>query len=98
MGQAKLRGRLEDRMVQAKSKVDSLRPEKLVCNHCKTEFTEFEAMDSRGLRGIDAVFAGNCPNCCFTTFAYSGNSDAVAELMLAQEEFMGEGELGFQKR
>jgi hypothetical protein len=97
MGQAKLRGRFEDRVAEAKSKLEASRPEILVCNNCKAEFTDFDAMDSKGLRGITAVFAGICPNCKQTTFAYQGDPDAVAELMLAHEEFVGGGKIGFQK-
>lgn len=99
MGQAKLRGRLEDRVVQAKNKVDSLRPAKLVCNHCNTEFTEFEVLDAKGMRGITAVFGGLCPGCSHTTLAALGEPEAVAAAYVAFEEMMGkDGKIGFQKR
>lgn len=97
MGQAKLRGSVQDRVAHAKSKIDALRPEKLVCNSCKTEFSDFDVMDSKGLHGIDAVFAGICPSCNSTTFAYRGEPEAVADLALAQQEIMGKGRIGFQK-
>jgi hypothetical protein len=97
MGQAKLRGRYEDRVAQAKNKIEALRPQSIICNQCNTGFSEFEVMDSRGLEGIDAVFAGICPKCKSTTFAYRGDPDAVAALMVAQQDVMGGGEFGIQK-
>jgi hypothetical protein len=97
MGQSKLRGSYQERILLAKAKVDALRPDKLVCNNCKTEFTEFYAMDSRNLLGIDAIFAGVCPGCQRATYAYRGDPDSVAELVLAQQEVMGGGDFGMQK-
>ena len=42
MGEAKRRGTQAERVTQAKSRLDALRPEKLVCGACQTAFTEFE--------------------------------------------------------
>lgn len=99
MGQAKLRGRREDRVAQAKSKADSLRPEKLVCNQCKTEFTEFEVLDAGGMRGITAVFGGICPSCSHTTLAALGEPEAIAAAYAVFEEMIGKGgKIGLQKR
>lgn len=99
MGQAKLRGRLEDRIAQAKNKANSLRPEKLVCNQCKTEFTEFEVLEPPKTPGITAVFGGRCPGCGSTTLAAHGNPDAVAEMFAAFSETVGNGgKIGLQKR
>jgi hypothetical protein len=44
MGQAKQRGTQEQRITQAKARIDALRPENLVCGACKTDFTEFASM------------------------------------------------------
>jgi hypothetical protein len=72
MGQAKQRGSQEQRISQAKAKTDALRPEKLVCGACKTAFTEFAAMDTRNMRGINAVFGGQCPACDESVMAFGG--------------------------
>lgn len=99
MGQAKQRGTQEQRIAQAKAKTDALRPEKLVCGACKTAFTDFDAMDTRNLKGIRAAFGGICPSCGETVLAFSGDQDAVADAMIAWQDAMGsEGKLGMQSR
>ena len=97
MGQAKNRGSLAQRIAEAKAKVEALKPAKLICNKCQSDITDIQAMDTRGMDGIDAAFAGICPNCGETTMAFSGDSEKVAGAMLAYEEFIGqEGILGAQ--
>ncbi|QET05578.1 MULTISPECIES: hypothetical protein [Cupriavidus] len=97
MGEAKRRGTPEERAQQAQARVDALRPQQLVCGACKTAFKEFEALEAPGLRGIDAIFGGQCPNCGNDVLVFKGESKAVAEAMLAYEKMMGEGtKLGYQ--
>ncbi|CAG9169931.1 hypothetical protein [Cupriavidus pinatubonensis] len=97
MGQAKQRGTKEQRIAQAKERLAALRPETLVCGSCQTAFSEFEAMDTRGMRGIDAVFAGQCPSCGESVIAFKGEPDAVADAALAWQDAMGgDGKLGSQ--
>jgi hypothetical protein len=100
MGQAKQRGSQEQRISQAKAKFDALRPEKLVCGACKTAFTEFEALDTRNMRGINAVFGGQCPACDESVMAFSGQPDAVADAMIAWQDIFdgGEAKIGMQSR
>jgi len=97
MGQAKQRGTMEQRIAQAQAKRAALRPEKLVCGACQTAFSEFEDMDTRGMRGIDAAFAGLCPACGETVIALNGEPDAVADAAQAWEASMGvEAKIGTQ--
>ncbi|KIG11227.1 hypothetical protein BurMR1_1887 [Burkholderia sp. MR1] len=99
MGQAKQRGTKDERIALAKAKVDALRPEKLVCGACKTAFSDFDAMDTRNMKGIHAAFGGTCPSCGETVLAFSGDKDAVADAMIAWQDAMGsEGKLGMQSR
>jgi hypothetical protein len=97
MGQAKQRGTQEQRIEQAKAKIDALRPEKLVCGACKTAFNDFDALDTRNMAGIQAAFGGICPSCGETVLSFSGEKDAVANAMLAWQDAMeNEGKLGKQ--
>jgi hypothetical protein len=97
MGEAKRRGTPEERAQQARARVEALRPAQLVCGHCKTAFTTFDAIPAPGLHGIDAVFGGQCPNCGNDVVVFKGESKAVAEAMLAYERMMGENaKLGYQ--
>lgn len=97
MGQAKNRGTPEQRAIEAKAKIESLKPASIVCNACKAEVTDIHTMDTRGMPGIHAVFAGMC-ECGNTSYAMSGEKEAIANLMLALESTHGdEGILGFQK-
>ena len=99
MGQAKQRGTQEQRVAHAKSKIDALRPEKLVCGACKTAFTDFESLDTRNMQGIHGIFGGICPSCGETVLAFSGEKDAVANAMIAwQDTMVTEGKLGMQSR
>lgn len=76
MGQAKQRGSLEQRQAQARARIEATRPAKLVCNSCNADVTAIDPVSTRGLRGIDAIWMGNC-QCGHTTFAASGNPEAV---------------------
>jgi hypothetical protein len=99
MGQAKQRGTQEQRATQAKAKIDALRPGKLVCGACKTAFTDFGIIDTRGMKGIHAAFGGICPSCGETVLAFSGEKDAVANAMIAlQDRMVDDGKLGTQSR
>lgn len=97
MGQARQRGTQAQRIAQARAKVEALRPEKLVCGACKTAFSDFDALDTRNMAGIQAAFGGICPSCGETVLAFSGGKDAVANAMLAWQDAMeNEGKLGKQ--
>lgn len=77
-------------------KIEALKPSMIVCNECKNEITDVHAIDTRGMAGIRAVFAGMC-GCGCTTHAMIGDPDAVAELVEAMEATMDEqGILGSQ--
>ena len=76
MGQAKRRGTLDDRIVQAHARIAATRPEKLVCNGCGADVTTIHPVSTRGLPGIDAIWVGQC-DCGQTTFAASGDPTAV---------------------
>lgn len=96
MGQAKQRGSQKERAKQAREKIEMMKPAMIVCNACKAEITDIHAMDTRGMPGIQAVFAGMC-SCGNTTQAMLGDPDAVADLVMAMEETNGEqGILGSQ--
>lgn len=76
MGQAKRRGDIEQRIAQAQARIEATRPEKLVCNGCNADVTAIHPVSTRGLRGIDAIWVGQCV-CGQTTFAASGEPKAV---------------------
>ena len=96
MGQAKQRGSREERAKQAQEKIEAMKPAMIVCNACKAEITDIHAMNTRGMPGIQAVFAGMC-SCGNTTHALLGDRDEVADLVMAMEETIGEqGILGSQ--
>lgn len=98
MGQAKRRGNVEQRIAQAQARIEATRPEKLVCNGCNAEVTAIHQVSTRGLRGIDAIWVGQC-SCGQTTFAATGDSKAVqaffdalntdAELVLGSQSHDG---------
>ena len=100
MGQAKQRGTVEQRAAQAQAKIEATRPEKLVCNGCSADVTSIHPVSTRGLRGIEAIWVGQC-ECGQTTFAASGEPKAVeafffalsenTELTLGRQEKDGEG-------
>ena len=96
MGQAKQRGSQDERAKQAQEKIEAMKPAMIVCNACQAEITDVHAMDARGMPGIRAVFAGMC-DCGNTTHAMLGDPEAVADLVVALEETIGEqGILGSQ--
>lgn len=76
MGQAKNRGTLEQRVAQAQAKIIANKPEKLVCNGCGADVTQINPVSTRGLRGLEAIWVGQC-DCGQTTFAASGEPKAV---------------------
>jgi hypothetical protein len=85
MGQAKQRGTAEQRIAQAQAKIEATRPEKLVCNGCGGDVTTINPVSTRGLRGIDAIWVGQC-QCGQTTFAASGEPKAVDAFFFALSE------------
>jgi hypothetical protein len=99
MGQAKLRGTKDERVAQAQAKIEATRPEKLVCNGCGADVTTIHPVSTRGLRGIDAIWVGQC-DCGQTTFAASGDPKSVqaffdalsedSELTLGRQDKAGE--------
>jgi len=97
MGEAKRRGTPEERAQQARERIESLRPAQLVCGHCKTAFSQFDAIEAPDLHGIDAIFGGQCPNCGNDVIVFKGQPQAVADAMIAYEKMMGDGtRLGYQ--
>jgi hypothetical protein len=85
MGQAKNRGTKDQRIAQAQAKIEATRPEKLVCNGCNADVTAIHPVSTRGLRGIDAIWVGQC-ECGQTTFAASGEPQAVDAFFFALSE------------
>lgn len=85
MGQAKLRGNAEQRAAQALAKIEATRPEKLVCNGCNADVTTINPVSTRGLRGIEAIWVGQC-ECGQTTFAATGEPKAVDAFFYALSE------------
>lgn len=76
MGQAKQRGSRELRVAQAQAKIEAARPEKLVCNSCSADVVDIHPVSTRGLRGIEAIWMGQC-QCGHTTFAAAGEPKSV---------------------
>jgi hypothetical protein len=76
MGQAKQRGDREQRIAAAQAKIEATRPEKLVCNGCGADVTTIHPVSTRGLKGIEAIWVGQC-DCGQTTFAAAGDPQAV---------------------
>jgi Zn finger protein HypA/HybF involved in hydrogenase expression len=96
MGQAKLRGSREQRIAEAKARIEAIKPEYLICNSCEGRIDTVELMDTRELQGIDVAFAGVCPTCKKPTFAIQGEPWAVAQLNEVMSESMGEPIVGNQ--
>ncbi|MGV3741795.1 MAG: hypothetical protein ACO1NO_05760 [Burkholderiaceae bacterium] len=97
MGQAKNRGSLEQRIEQARQKTAASTPDHIVCNHCKTDIADVQQLDTKGLRGIEAAFAGQCPACSQSTYAVKGEPKSVAAFMDAMQRATGsEAILGSQ--
>jgi hypothetical protein len=85
MGQAKQRGSQADRITAAQAKIEATRPEKLVCNGCHADVTSIHSVSTRGLRGVEAIWVGQC-DCGQTTFAASGEPKAVQAFFDALSE------------
>ena len=99
MGQAKNRGNREDRIAQAKARMEANKPASLKCNNCENQITEITALDTKGMAGIRAAFAGICPNCSQTTWAIDGDPEAVADALVFLKEGMGaEGKMGYEMK
>jgi hypothetical protein len=97
VGQANKRGTLEQRIQQAKQKIGALTPDHIICNNCKTEITEVHLLDTKGMRGIEAAFAGQCPACGQSTYAVKGEPNSIAAFMDAMQKATGsEAILGSQ--
>lgn len=96
MGQAKLRGSQAERVAAARDKIEATRPEKLICNGCSAELTELNPVSTRGLRGIDSIWVGQC-QCGQTTFAANGDPKSVQAFFEALNE-NAELTLGSQQR
>jgi hypothetical protein len=93
MGQAKSRGSHAERVELAKARIEALKPTIITCNNCKAGITDIQVMDSCGLAGIRAAYAGMC-QCGHTTFALQGEPEDVAAAMVALERAM-EGDVKF---
>ena len=90
MGQAKQRGSLEQRVSTAKDRIEALRPKSIICNECKAEITDIQDMDTKGMEGIEAAFAGICPKCNSSTYAVRGRREAVEAFMMGMAKASGE--------
>ena len=90
MGQAKLRGSHEQRIEQAKARIDALRPAFIICNDCKAEITNIDVMDTRGITGVDACFVGICDKCNGTTYAVKGTPEGCETIAAALTYANGE--------
>lgn len=90
MGQAKLRGSHEQRVEQAKARIDALRPAFIICNDCKAQITNIEVMDTRGIIGVDACFAGICEKCNGTSYAIKGTPEGCEAIAAALTNATGE--------
>lgn len=73
MGQAKLRGSRDDRIKEAVEQLERLRPDKLTCNNCQTDFTDFEMLNTKGMDGVDMACVGECPSCKDVTWGLKGD-------------------------
>ncbi len=85
MGQAKNRGSQAERIAEAQTKLAATRPEKLVCNGCGGDVTTINPVSTRGLRGLEAIWVGQC-DCGQTTFAATGEPKAVDAFFFALSE------------
>ncbi len=86
MGQAKIRGTLEQRKQAALEKQLSLRPKYIQCNNCQAQLSDMQPMDISGIPGIQAAFAAHCPHCDHDTYAIKGEREAVAQMHMAIED------------
>lgn len=88
MGQAKQRGSRDERAAQALQKIEAIKPKFIVCNNCQAEIADVQIMETRGMVGIDAAFAGMC-KCGHSTWAMAGNRNAVANATMALDKTTG---------
>lgn len=97
MGQAKRRGSLEQRVAEAKARLEALRPEAIICNKCQGVLKEITDLNVRGMAGIEGAFGAHCNDCDSDTFAIKGEPNAVQAVMEAMAESTGHVPLqGFQ--
>jgi Zn finger protein HypA/HybF involved in hydrogenase expression len=90
MGQAKQRGSLEQRISAAKDRIEAMKPKSLICNDCKAEISDVQIMDTKGADGIDAAYAGICPQCNSSTYAVRGRRESVEAFMMGMAKASGE--------
>lgn len=96
MGQAKNRGSQQERVELAIKIKSDIRPEFLICNECGGHINDFQELNTKGLPGITAAFAGVC-SCGRATFAVSGNKDASVDVLSSlQEQFGLNSKIGHQ--
>jgi Zn finger protein HypA/HybF involved in hydrogenase expression len=81
MGQAKKRGSHDQRVEQAKARIEALRPEFITCNDCKFQIMTIATANTRRIAGVDACFYGVCENCGSTTYAMKGTAEGVQDLV-----------------
>lgn len=97
MGQAKNRGSKLDRISQSLQKKSDIRPKYLVCNACQSHIADFQELNTKGLHGINAAYAGVC-SCGNSTYAISGNkADVTKAALVLQEMFENDVKIGTQK-
>lgn len=80
MGQAKIRGTLEERAAQAKVNARARFPATVKCNHCESDISEIEPMDVRGMIGMRLAGGAICPKCSSTTWVLDGTPEALAQM------------------
>ncbi len=90
MGQAKSRGSRDDRVAQATRLGASARPPVIRCNACRAELPDVEAIDTRGLKGIELAFRAHCAPCDQDTWAVRGEAAAVRAFYDALEKSVGQ--------
>jgi len=98
MGQAKLRGNRDQRVALVKERAEAMRPENLVCGSCQAEVHEFQSMDVRQIDGMEAAYAGICPQCKDAVWAFRGDPDVIASFVETLSEKVGGGTLGAQTK
>lgn len=80
MGQAKNRGAFEDRVNQAKEKMESLKPATIECVHCKAEVGDLIDLEPPASAGIDAAFSALCLKCGLLNYKIIGPENKVREV------------------
>jgi hypothetical protein len=89
MGQARQRGTQAERTESAQARLEAIKPAAIICNKCKARITDVQILDSKGMPGIEAIFAGEC-ECGDTTIAMKGEPAAVVKAMEAFQDSTGE--------